>query len=195
MEKLKEIGAKDSKMLAPGKREKIFPRLKKLADELIILRISAKEIDKLRTITNLNKLEIERIRGMIKSLEPDLARVDAPEANVKRFHEKVAKGINKTKIIAENFADRKYLEVGAASIIAKVYRDREIKKLHKKYGFFGSGYTSDARTIGFLKNWLQNNKDFPDIVRKSWITAMLLKEEKEQKKIRDFVKVDTEVLP
>jgi ribonuclease HII len=93
-----------------------------------------------------------------------------------------------TQIVAENFADKNHLEVGAASIIAKVNRDKEIEKLHKKHGFFGSGYTSDDRTIRFLKNWIKMNKEFPSFVRKSWVTAMLIKEEHQQKKIAEFLK-------
>jgi len=89
--------------------------------------------------------------------------------------------------VAENFADRKYPVVSAASIIAKVERDKEIKKLHKKYGFFGSGYTSDERTIRFLKDWIKKNKEFPDIVRKTWVTAEELKKLKEQKKLDGFL--------
>lgn len=185
LEKLREIGVKDSKALSPGKREELFPEIRRLAEKIIVLRISAGEIDSLRMVTNLNKLEIDRMRSMIKALEPDVAVIDAPEANTKKFREKVSRGI-KAKIIAENFADRKYAEVGAASIIAKVTRDREIAKLHRKYGFFGSGYTSDSRTIAFLKDWLQNNKGFPDFVRKSWITAILMKKEREQKRLLQF---------
>ena len=40
--------------------------------------------------------------------------------------------------------------VSAASIVAKVVRDREITKLAKKYGEIGSGYPSDPVTIRWL---------------------------------------------
>ena len=185
---LKALGVKDSKLLSPEKREELFPKIKAIARDMVVLSIPAKEIDRLRTETNLNKLEIERMRQMIMLLRPDVAKIDAPEANTVKFHGKVARGISNTKIVAENFADKRHVEVGAASIIAKVHRDREISKLHGKYGFFGSGYASDDRTIRFLKDWLQNNNDFPDIVRKSWITAITMKSEREQKKLAQFTK-------
>jgi len=31
------------------------------------------------------------------------------------------------------------------------------------------------------------NKEFPDFVRKSWVTAILIKEEVQQKKIMEFM--------
>jgi len=39
----------------------------------------------------------------------------------------------------------------------------------------------------FLKDWIKKNKEFPDFVRKSWITSMLIKEEMQQKKIMEFL--------
>jgi len=61
--------------------------------------------------------------------------------------------------------------VGAASIIAKVHRDRIIEKLKDSYEDFGSGYTSDSKTIEFLKRYYVNNRAFPEkIVRKKWKT-------------------------
>lgn len=189
VEKLEKLGVRDSKMILPAKREKMFSRLKKIADAFHIVKISAKDIDKLRTISNLNRIEVVHMQALINKMKPDKVIIDAPEVRVKKFSDKVAAGIesdNNCEIIAENFADQKYREVGAASILAKVTRDREIKKLHKQYGFFGSGYTTDEQTIAFLKDWIKRNKDFPDCVRKSWITAQALRAEKEQRKINAF---------
>ena len=92
--KLKKLGVKDSKQLAPKKREEMLPELKKLADDFILLKLSAKNIDKMRTSTNLNKMEIERIHHIINMLEPDKVIVDALERG-ERFKEKIACGINK----------------------------------------------------------------------------------------------------
>jgi ribonuclease HII len=89
--------------------------------------------------------------------------------------------------VAENFADKKYPHVSAASVLAKVHRDTEIEKLHKKYGFFGSGYSHDERTVEFLKDWMNKNNKFPDFVRKSWMTAILIKEGHEQKNMMKFL--------
>ena len=186
LNELKKAGAKDSKMLTEKKREHIAKKLKKIA-KFEVIKISAAQIDALRSSINLNKIEIENMQFLINKMNPDCVYIDSPEKNTKKFEKKILSGINGTKIVAENFADRKYPVVSAASIIAKVERDKEIKKLHKKYGFFGSGYTSDERTIRFLKDWIKKNKEFPHFVRSSWVTADELKKLKEQKKLDGFL--------
>lgn len=186
--KLREIGAKDSKMLSEKKRAELAPKLKELAEDFVVLKISANEIDKLRTVSNLNALEISRMQHIINLLKPDKVVIDSPEVNTAAFSRKVMAKVKNKKmgIVAENFADKKYHVVGAASIIAKVERDKDIKKLHEKHGFFGSGYSHDEITIAFLRAWIKKNKEFPPFVRKSWFTAQWIKEEKEQKTLRSF---------
>ncbi len=56
---------------------------------------------------------------------------------------------NKIEMIVEHKADEEYLPVSAASIIAKVRRDRRIEELKEKHGETGSGYPADERTIKF----------------------------------------------
>ncbi len=186
---LREAGATDSKLLSPEQRTEISKKLKKIDHQHKLVSISASEIDSLRTETNLNKIEIEKMQYIINRMKPDCVIIDAPEANTKAFAKKIEAGLDiKTRIISENFADKNHLEVGAASIIAKVTRDLEIERLHKIHGNFGSGYPSDPITIDFLKNWLKKNKEFPGFVRKSWITAQELLKEKQQTKISRFAK-------
>jgi len=43
----------------------------------------------------------------------------------------------KTPSISPIKGEDKYIEVAAASIIAKVYRDELLKKLHKEYPLYG----------------------------------------------------------
>jgi ribonuclease HII len=68
--------------------------------------------------------------------------------------------------------------VSAASIIAKVERDKEIAALAVEYGDFGSGYLADPKTMRFLKRWLETHGEYPDCVRKSWKPAKQAKNEK-----------------
>jgi ribonuclease HII len=82
-------------------------------------------------------------------------------------------------IISEHEADRNYPIVSAASIIAKVERDREIAELARIHGDFGSGYPSDPRTMEFLKRCCEETGDYPDFVRKSWKPAKRVKSEME----------------
>ncbi|TFG11314.1 MAG: ribonuclease HII, partial [Promethearchaeota archaeon] len=91
-------------------------------------------------------------------------------------------------IISEHKADEKYPIVSAASIVAKYERDSIIARLRAIYGDFGSGYTSDRKTIDFMRNWIIKNKSFPPFVRRSWETAKNLEEELIfNKKITDFL--------
>ncbi len=187
LNKLKAIGVKDSKMLSPQRREQLDSELRKHCTDFTLLSASAAEIDEFRGMSNLNKLEIEKMCQIINAMHPDIVYIDAIESNVKAFRKKISSRLDiETKIIAENYADKNYAIVGAASVLAKVSRDKEIGKLHKKYGFFGSGYTSDPETIHFLKSWIKSNKEFPPCVRSTWITAVLMKSEKEQKRLMDF---------
>ena len=185
VKELKKIGVKDSKLLTPAKREEFFPKLEKIAKDYALLQASAADIDKLRSVSNLNKYEIKRMVELVEFFNPDKVIIDALE-HEESFYNKISGMISGTTIIAENFADKKYPEVGAASILAKVTRDREVEKLHKIHGNFGSGYPADPLTIDFLKNWIKKNKDFPDCVRKSWMTVKMLKMEKEQKTLSQW---------
>jgi ribonuclease HII len=193
---LQKLGVRDSKTLSPQQREYLAKKLREIAKDMIVLKISASHIDKMRTETNLNKIETKHMQDIINTFNPDKVFLDAFEANTKKLKasiisglkEKVKERIDKKEleIICENYADSKYVVVSAASIVAKVTRDAEIEKLKKIHGDFGSGYPSDPKTINFLKNWLKTNKSWPDFVRHSWMTAKDLKKAAEQKVLGDF---------
>ncbi|MEM5812923.1 MAG: ribonuclease HII [Candidatus Aenigmatarchaeota archaeon] len=188
IELLKE--AKDSKLLSPKRREKLEKKIKEVVKDFAVIKISSEEIDKLRSEKNLNNIEIENMQKIINLFNPDVVIIDSPEKNVKKFERKIREKIknNNIEIICENYADRKYKVVSAASIIAKVERDREIEKIKKEYKIdFGSGYPSDERTIKFLENIIKNEKELPKFIRKSWLTVKRLSKRKLQAKIKYFL--------
>jgi len=92
---------------------------------------------------------------------------------------------NNTSIIAMHKADRINPAVSAASIIAKVIRDREIQILEENFQNIGSGYPSDKKTMYFLNTWIKEYKEFPYFVRKSW--RPIRKITCKQSKIYDFI--------
>ncbi len=188
LEKLEKIGVTDSKLLSPRRREQLYKKIKKIAKDFIALKVSAKEIDDLRgRKINLNKIEAQRMAKIIKTMDPDVAYVDTPQVSTNKF-KKILMGLakNNTNIVCENFADLKYVICGAASIIAKVERDKEVEKIKKKVNFdFGVGYPHDERSIEFLKKFLTKKKH-SDYIRKSWITAIEMLEEREQRSLKDF---------
>lgn len=175
---LKASGVKDSKQLTPGQRQVLAPSLRRLCDSFFFEVIEPDEIDS----RNLNHLEISAMQRIIKAASPDKVIIDSPERNITAFGKKVQHGLGVSpEIVCRNFADSLFPEVSAASVLAKLERDSRIARLHKVYGDFGSGYTHDPATIGFLKDWIKSNKVLPPIVRKKWSTVSLLVAEKEQK--------------
>ncbi|MBM4240949.1 MAG: ribonuclease HII [Euryarchaeota archaeon] len=173
---MERLGIRDSKKIAPKKRNVLARKIKKIA-EYHLVKISAREIDVLRS-KNLTLNEIERIAivKIIDTLVPDLAIIDSVDVNPERLKNEI-EGIldGKVEVIAEHGADDSYTIVGAASIVAKVERDFEIEKIKRKYGDVGSGYPSDPKTIKFLKKF--QDDDFPEFVRRSWATIKRIKED------------------
>ena len=184
--KLAQLGVKDSKLLSPHMRERLFPEIKQIAQDCAIERLSPKEIDdvvlKGKKLHKLNWLEAQAMARVIETLKPDIAYVDASDILEERFGQHILECLHfKTNIVSEHKADRNYPVVSAASIIAKVERDKAVADLANAYGDFGSGYPSDPRTIRFLQRCIEESKEYPDFVRKSWKPAQKIKNDKESR--------------
>lgn len=174
LDELKAVGVRDSKLLSPRRREALAQVITEKALEVEIIEFSPSEIDELRLVKklNLNELEARTFAQIIDHLKPSLAYLDSPDPDPKLFERRVRKYIKSNlKLVIENFADRKYVAVAAASIVAKVRREQRITELRERYGDFGSGYSSDPRTIAFLERWVRERGELPDFVRRSWKTA------------------------
>lgn len=180
--KLKPLGVKDSKLLSPQRREQLAFGIKRLALKYHVESLSPAEIDKVvetgRRLHRLNRLEADVMAKVIEALKPDVAYVDASDVLADRFGEHIMEKLTTSvQIISEHKADAKYPIVSAASVIAKVERDRAIQELKEKYGDLGSGYVTDPKTVGFLEKWLAMHGSYPDFVRKSWKPAKKLRSE------------------
>jgi len=188
-DQLKEIGVKDSKLLSPKQRKECLKKLKPLVKEFNSVHIAPEEIDRLRDRKSLNEIEAMRIGFLLNNLKekPEVVYVDAPDIIEENFAKRIKKYISFNCIIkAEHKADFNYPIVGAASIIAKVERDREIEKLAKEHGDLGSGYSHDEKTISFLKKWMKEKKALPYFSRKSWETSSKISSEVFQKKLLQY---------
>ena len=187
IDKLKEIGVKDSKLLSKKQREDMFEPIKRTVDKYKIIILEPRLIDAYVINNGLNELEGQKIAEIINDLKPDKAIIDCPSPNIRAFKDFVQERIKtETKLVLEHKADYKYAVVGAASILAKVIRDSKIKDIKEKHRIeFGSGYPSDERTQRFLKENWDNNK-FEYIFRKSWSTWQRLKEGNKQSKLSKF---------
>jgi len=173
---LMALGVKDSKLLTPKKRETLYEKIIKTTTSFKTIKVPPFEIDKAVEcqirLHKLNRLEAKTMAQIIEALCPSEAYVDAADILEERFGLHISECLTiKTKIIARHKADLIYPVVSAASIIAKVERDREIEALRAEFGDFGSGYLHDEKTKSFIKGWLKTNKDYPCCVRKSWKPA------------------------
>ncbi|MFO7711027.1 MAG: ribonuclease HII [Candidatus Woesearchaeota archaeon] len=165
---LKSLGVKDSKLLSPKKREALYPKILEIVKKYKVVILSPRDIDEaLASDTmNLNLLEGSTSADIINELKPEIAILDCPSTNPPAYHDYVKGRLShETEIIAEHKADLNYTIVSAASIIAKVLRDRAIKEIETTHKVVvGSGYPSDKKTQVFLK---ENYKKY-DFFRKSW---------------------------
>jgi len=180
---LSQLGVKDSKLLSPKKRATLSKEIARLAEKHVIVKLLPKEIDPAvesnRKLHKLNRLEAQTMAQIINALKPDEVYVDAADVLEDRFKHHIQEElVIKTKIISRHKADKIYPVVSAASIIAKVERDREISVLKSTYGDFGSGYLTDPKTMHFLKEWLRTHAEYPECVRRSWKPAKQAKNEK-----------------
>jgi len=180
---LAQLGVKDSKLLSPRKREALLVELMRIAERNQIIKLKPKEIDIAvksgRKLHKLNRLEAQSMARIINALEPNEAYVDAADVLEDRFKHHIQEDLTvKAKIISRHKADKIFPVVSAASIIAKVERDREIAALKATFGDFGSGYLTDKKTMVFLKQWMQNHMEYPDCVRKSWKPAKQAKNQR-----------------
>jgi len=194
---LKNLGVKDSKMLFPSVREKLFKEIEELSEDSEIVKIMPEEIDNAVNTPgfNLNRLEAAKMGYAINRLAKNLPKdakitvyVDCPSVNIIKWKNILLEYIERKdlNIKAEHKCDVNHVECSAASILAKVTRDEEIAKIKKWIKEdFGSGYPSDPLTIDFLKKNIKKYKEFK-IFRESWQTFKNNSKEKKQKSLDEF---------
>ena len=187
LDRLKVIGVKDSKLLTEKQREGLYEEIIKIVERFSVISVEPKEIDEAvdgENELNLNWLEAVKTADILNELKPDKAYVDCPSTNCWKYEQFLKKNLKEDmELIVENKADLNYVVVGAASILAKVDRDRAIEKIKEKYGDCGPGYPSNPITQMFVKeNWDKH----PEIFRKSWATYKKIVKDKGQKGLDDF---------
>ncbi len=130
------------------------------------------KLTNLRCIMTMNEIVVKAHARVLQHLKPDRAYIDASDVDASRFAERVTTESGVVNVIAEHKADKSRPIVSAASIIAKVTRDKWIKELEDSVGLkIGSGYPSDQTTIKFLRSWLREYGQLPIFTRHSWKTA------------------------
>jgi len=169
---LRKLKVKDSKLLTRGKREELDSKIREIATVEVNV-ITAAEIDEFMSKDTLNVLEVKLFADLIERLHPDQAFVDAADVVEERFGRNILERITcRPEMTCCHRADVKYPVVSAASIVAKVQRDRAMSEIQEALGRpVGSGYSHDEVTIGFIRDWLKERGELPPHVRGSWKTA------------------------
>lgn len=117
-------GVDDSKKLSKKKREKLYDEILSKAISVSVKEVSETVIDEIN-ILNATKLCMKNSIEAL-SVKPDVVLVDAVKLDVSVKCVPIIKG------------DAKSYSIGAASIVAKVYRDRLMERygeLYRGYGF------------------------------------------------------------
>ena len=194
--KLADIGVRDSKLLSRRRRENLYGMICDIASEVGVEMIHPKEINEaMRNNISLNELEAVHFARLFDRLKGDIGTLylDSPDVIAEKFGIRVnmssskptkiagisgerKKGVKYTKIVAQHKADSVYPVVSAASIIAKVSRDREIDRISSEIGLeIGSGYPADAYTLNVVKENMRSNALRPHI-REYWQTMNTIKQ-------------------
>ena len=182
LSKLENLKVKDSKLLSAKRRDFLFNRIIKVVKAYEIIVINVEEVG---NSVNLNDLEAVKSGEIINILNPDKAIIDCPSPNIKAWKEQLRGCLNNKKIeLVVEHKSEKYPSVAAASILAKVTRDREIEEIKKKYKVdFGSGYMSDPKTKKFLE---ENFEKYEKIFRKNWAPYKDKVNGKKQRSLGEF---------
>ncbi len=174
---LLEIGVKDSKKLTPKRREAMYGEITSSVPGWTVEVVSAEDIDRLRKTMTLNEIEMGMFKDAVTRRPASKTVADCPDVNEEgftaRFKAVLPPGM---EVIAKHKADDTYPVVSAASIIAKVTRDRMMEDIRAEFGTdVGSGYPSDHYTMDFIEGWIKKNGKAPPHVRCSWepVRAML----------------------
>ncbi|MCI4319917.1 MAG: ribonuclease HII [Thermoplasmata archaeon] len=174
-EELRTIGVRDSKLLTRERREELYDALADLGERHTVY-LPPDRVDRSVRRGELNLLEAQAFAELIRRSTPDRVVADACDVNVRRFAARLSQ-LSRTRapIIARHHADRDDPMVGAASIVAKVCRDRAIEALGATLGTpIGSGYPSDVRTVEFVRRHLLTDAE-AGFVRHSWATLERVK--------------------
>ncbi len=147
---------RDSKEISEKKREELFDVIMKLASSVCVIRVSVSEIDE----RGVHAANLDGMRRAVKglSIEPAYVLTDGyPIQGLAIPNVAVWKG------------DQVVTAISAASIIAKVTRDREMIELDKKYpqyGFAGhKGYITAAHTAALAEHGpcVEHRRSFSNI--------------------------------
>lgn len=172
-------GIADSKTLSAATRDSLDEALRTTdAVDSAVGIVTVDEIDDPNT--DMNRLTVTaQVRAIARVAETgDRVIVDAGDVSESRFGRRVTEGVAgegcDVDVTAEHGADDSHRLAAAASVIAKVERDRRMAAVGADYaeiGPVGSGYPSDPTTREFLATYVGRTGELPACARRSWSTC------------------------
>lgn len=185
-EPLSVIGVRDSKKLTPKAREKMYDQITDAFRWGTVI-ASAADVDARRKVMSLNEVELAMFGEAANLDHADIVYADCPDVNEASFTRRLECLVPNAEIIAKHKADDTYPVVSAASIVAKVTRDRMIDDIRTEFGVnIGSGYPSDHYTMDFIADWIKENGRAPEHVRCSWEPVRQMLSATKNTKISDW---------
>jgi ribonuclease HII len=129
-------GVRDSKVLSRVQRERLFPLIRRRAQSVGIGAASVAEIDRLNIYHATN---LAMRRAICRIDERDHVLIDG--LRVRHFEESVGPY---TAIVR---GDARCYSIAAASIVAKVVRDRLMERLARRYPYYGWEHNAGYATL------------------------------------------------
>jgi ribonuclease HII len=176
LDELPALGVRDSKLLSPARREILFEAIAAVGERFAVT-LPPVQIDGAVARGELNLLEARAFAQLVKRTGATEVYVDACDPRADRFGRRVRSlAGTRARIVSAHHADRDVPVVAAASIVAKVYRDRAVARIRDGLtADFGSGYPSDLRTRRFVQAHLATPRARVPWLRYSWATVESLK--------------------
>ncbi|MDF1535166.1 MAG: ribonuclease HII [bacterium] len=116
--------ALDSKKISPTRREKLCRQIQEEALAWQVARIEHSVIDEINILRATLKAMVEAVKNLSRT--PEMILVDGAQTPFVNSH---SKAIRKGDSISQS--------IGAASILAKVHRDRVMAAYHEEYPLYG----------------------------------------------------------
>lgn len=185
---LRDIGVRDSKKLTPKRREAMYEAITEAVPYWNVVIATAADVDSRREEMSLNEVELRMFAEAVSSQPRDVVYADCPDVNEVSFTERLSKLLGPdVTVVAKHKADDTYPVVSAASIVAKVTRDRMLDDIRREYDVnIGSGYPSDHYTMDFIAQWIKDNGKAPEHVRCSWEPVRKMLSARANTKISDW---------
>jgi ribonuclease HII len=143
-------GLKDSKLCTPLQRARLADRIRSVAVAVSVVRVQPWRIDRV----GLQRSNLEALRRALKGLleGPDYALLDCFPLGRLPFP---ALGVKKGDVVSRS--------VAAASIVAKVHRDRVMRRYHRRYP--GYGFATNVG-YGTRQHWRALDKLGPSAIHR-----------------------------